>query len=790
MRKFIIGTLAAVVIIVLPVCKLNAQAVVTGIVADVQSHPLKSVTVHLLNTPIATLTDNEGHFSIAKLQPGNYTIELTAIGYANIAKNIAVTTGNNPPLQFQMQVASVQLETVIVTAEKKEELLQKLPAAITALSATQVNDYRLWNLKDLTAIVPNLYAGNPGDERNVTSIRGITTTSYDPSITTYIDGVNQFSLDTYIPQLTDVERIEVLRGPQGTLYGRNAMGGVINIITKKPTNYTTGFAEIDFGNYNQQRYTAGIRFPLVKDKLFVGITSMFSKRNGYYTNDYNNTSFDNQQQVSGNYYVKYLPGNNWSLTLNAKHQNNQSPGPFPLVNGVDEALNNPYHLSQNQIGKMKDNTLNASLSVTHKGAAIDFATQFAWQNNHRYYATPIDGDFSPADAVSVINDYGNHWNNVKVFTHEMKFSSTTSKNDLLSWTAGTYFFQQDVSNKQATHFGKDAGLLGVPDSNFSTISTTTGKNTGIALFGQFNYQITKKLVLIAGIRYDYENKKLQVEGEYQPDGAAPIVTTPDTAASVHYNAISPKIGLKYSLSEDNNLYLNYSRGYRTGGLTQLGSDPSQPPLYPYLPEYSNNIEAGIKNNFLHNRFRINAAAFLTYVNNAQVPTLVLPDAITVTKNTGRLVSKGVELEFAGNPIKGLQLGYNFGYTDATYKSLKISSNGQTVDLQGKHQLFTPDFTSLFTAQYEYTLNEKESIRVLGRLEWYYLGNHYFDFANTIKQSPYGLLNSRVGVSCKRLGVYFWARNITNRKYIEYAYDFGAVHLGNPAVYGITIAARF
>ena len=689
-----------------------------------------------------------------------------------------------------MQVASVQLETVIVTAEKKEELLQKLPAGITALSATQVNDYRLWNLKDLTAIVPNLYAGNPGDGRNVTSIRGITTTSYDPSITTYIDGVNQFSLDTYIPQLTDVERIEVLRGPQGTLYGRNAMGGVINIITKKPTNYITGFGEIDFGNYNQQRYTAGIRFPLVKDKLFVGITGMFSKRNGYYTNDYNKTSFDDQQQVSGNYYVKYLPVNNWSLTLNAKHQNNQSPGPFPLVIGVNKALNNPYHLSQNQIGKMKDNTLNASLSVTHKGATIDFATQFAWQNNHRYYATPIDGDFSPADAVSVINDYGNHWNNVKVFTHEMKFSSTTNKNDKLSWTAGTYFFQQDVPNKQATHFGKDAGLLGVPDSNFSTISTTTGKNTGIALFGQFNYQITKKLVLIAGFRYDYENKELHVEGEYQHDGAAPIVTTSDTAAAVHYNAISPKIGLKYSLSEDNNLYLNYSRGFRTGGLTQLSSDPSQPPLYPYLPEYSNNIEAGIKNNFLHNRFRINVAAFLTYVNNAQVPTLVLPDAFTVTKNTGKLVSKGVELEFSGNPIKGLQLGYNFGYTNATYKSLKISSNGQTVDLQGKHQLFTPDFTSLFTGQYEYTLNEKESIRVVGRLEWYYLGNHYFDFANTIKQSPYGLLNSRVGVSFKHLGVYFWARNITNRKYIEYAYDFGAVHLGNPAVYGATVSVNF
>jgi iron complex outermembrane receptor protein len=135
------------------------------------------------------------------------------------------------------------------------------------LNAKGINDYRLWNSKDLTAIVPNLYSANPGDGRNVTSIRGITSSSYDPAVTTYIDGVNQFTLDTYIPQLFDVERIEVLRGPQGTLYGRNAMGGVINIITEQPTNKTSGFLEISAGNYGEQRYTGAIRTPVVKRQI-------------------------------------------------------------------------------------------------------------------------------------------------------------------------------------------------------------------------------------------------------------------------------------------------------------------------------------------------------------------------------------------------------------------------------------------------------------------------------------------------------------------------------------------
>src|SRR4029078_11097841 len=122
-----------------------------------------------------------------------------------------------------------------------------------------------------------------------------------------------------------------------------------------------------------------------------------------------------------------------------------------------------------------------------------------------------------------------------------------------------------------------------------------------------------------------------------------------------------------------------------GGLTQLSSDPSQPPLYPYKPEYSNNIEAGIKNNFLKDRLRINITAFLTFVTDAQVATLVLPDAITVTKNTGKLTNKGAELEVSATPANGLQVDYNFGYTNAKYKSLKISSNGQPVDLEGRHQ---------------------------------------------------------------------------------------------------------
>lgn len=758
---------------------------ISGKVTDAKSNPVNDVAVHLLNTNIAVFTDEQGNYTINDIRAGRYIISFSAAGYAAQNKNVEVTSAINN-IDAQLADATGELDDVVVTAEKKEESLQNVPASITALSSKQVNEFRLWNSKELTAIVPNMFSNNPGDERNVTSVRGITTTSYDPAVATYIDGVNQFSLDTYIATLFDIERIEILRGPQGSLYGRNAMGGVINIITKQPSNNTNAFTEINVGNYNQQRYILGFRTALVKNKLYFGIAGFYNQRAGFYTNKFYNNSYDRLNTFTGNYYLKYLPVTNWAITLNVKHQENRNKGPFPLSGTVEDAFSSPYVIEQNAVAKMNDNTLNTSLSINHAGARLNFISLTAWQNNHRYYNAPLDGDFSALDAITIINNYGSKWNNVKVFTQEFRFTSPANTTSHFKWTAGAYFFRQYIPNKQATHFGNDAGMFGVPDTDFSIINTSTGRNTGMAAYGQLTYSITKKFDLIAGLRYDYENKKLDVEGEYAKDGEPSFIILPDTSAKAHFNAVSPKLGLNYAAATNTNVFITYSRGYRTGGLTQLSSDPFQPPLYPYKPEYSNNIEAGIKNNFYHDRLQLNVTAFYTLVNDSQVPTLILPDAITVTRNTGKLNSRGAELELAATPVKGGQIAYSFGYTNATYKSLKISQSGNVADLNGKRQIFTPEVTSMLAAQYAYTINEKHQAGIVVRGEWSYLGKEYFDLTNNIKQPPYSLFNARIGVSTKHFELFFWGRNLSNKKFIAYAYDFGAVHLGDPKTYGVTL----
>jgi len=763
---------------------------IRGNIKDERSNPVRYASVYLLNSNFFAASDTTGGFTIKNIPVGNYTMVVSAIGYATINETIQVTQGGKTTFDLHLTDASKQLDEVIVTAEKKEENVQRIPSSISALSAKTINEYRLWNSKDLTAIVPNLYSANPGDGRNVTSIRGITSSSYDPAVTTYIDGVNQFTLDTYIPQLFDVERIEVLRGPQGTLYGRNAMGGVINIITKQPSNGTNGFLEVGAGNYGQQRYTGAIRTPIIKDKLFFGVSVLYEGLGGYYTNEYDDSKFDKQHSTGGNYYLKYLANNKWSISLNAKHLANRNYGSFTLAPNKDAAFADPFRVNQNAVAKLVDNIFNTSLTANYTGTGLNFSSQTSYQSNYRYYATPIDGDFSPLDAVTIINNYGKKWNNIKVVTEELRFNSPASSSSRLKWTAGSYLFYQNVPNKQATHFGKDAALVGSPDSNYAIINTTKLKSSGVALYAQSEYALTKKLDIIVGVRYDYQHSKENVLGEYKPD-ASPVPvfeTQPDTSASVSYSAFSPKLSVAWHPLSNVNLFATYSRGYRTGGLTQLGADPSQPPLYAYKPEYSNNFELGIKNTFLENRARANISFFYTTITDAQVPTLVLPAAITVTKNAGSLTSKGMDAELAATVLRGLEATYNFGYTDAKYTKLKLSQNGSETDFSGNRQIFTPDVTSLLALQYNVSLMSSNKLQLIIRGEWMYLGKQYFDLANSITQSPYNLLNARLGLKIKHAELYFWERNMGDVKYIAYGYDFGAVHLGNPRTFGFTLKA--
>jgi len=747
---------------------------------------LAGASVVLLNTGKGAVTRTDGSFSITGLTPGIYHVAVSASGYASRLDTVDLSR-EDARLDISLSTSFDELDEVVVSAEKLEEKLQAIPSAVSAFNARQVNEFRLWNINQVSGIVPNLYSANSGDYRNVTSIRGVFTTSYEQAVATYVDGVNQFNLDTYIPQLFDVERIEVLRGPQGTLYGRNAMGGVINIITKKPINKVDAYTELSIGDYGQQRLGASLKLPIIADKLYFGAAGLYDQRDGFYTNEFTQTDFDRQKQVTGNYYLKFYPTSRFHAILNVKHQNNRNNGPFPLAPDKESAFAAPFLLNQNATTTMQDDNLNASLSMHYSASELRFTSQTAWQSNYRIYRRPIDGDFSPLDAISIINDYGRDFNNVKVFTQEFRVQSRETSR--IRWTGGLFFFNQDNPTRQGTYFGRDAGLLGIPDTEFTLINSNLGTNTGGAIFGQASIPLSDKLELTLGLRYDRERRKLTVAGQYQkdPDPAFPILE--DTLATADFSALSPKAGLQYHIGSDNSAYFTYSRGYRAGGLTALSADPSQVPLSAFDPEYSNNLELGWKNLLLDRKLRINATLFYTFIDNVQTPTLILPDAITVIRNAGRLTSKGAEIELGTTALKGFEFMYNGGFTDAKYKELSLPDDGEMKSFNGNKQVFTPAYTSMLTGQYSRAVGKNKSSRVIARAEWIAFGKQYFDLANAISQDPYSLLHARIGVSTTHVELYFWGRNLSDKKFIAYGYDFGGVHLGNPRTLGSTLIVK-
>jgi iron complex outermembrane receptor protein len=198
----------------------------------------------------------------------------------------------------------------------------------------------------------------------------------------------------------------------------------------------------------------------------------------------------------------------------------------------------------------------------------------------------------------------------------------------------------------------------------------------------------------------------------------------------------------------------------------------------------------LKTNYFENRLHANFAVFYNTVQDVQVPTLILPDAITVIKNAGGLTSKGFEAELDALPFRGLELTYHLGYTHAEYTSGKLSNNGNAVDLNGKHQVFTPDMTSMLAVQYNRSLNGSKDLNAFARVEWFYFGKQYFDLSNLQSQSSYQLMNASAGISVKQISLSLWFRNISDTRYVAYAYDFGAARLGDPYTYGVTVKYTF
>lgn len=765
---------------------LQAQPI-NGKVSASNGKPIETATISVLNSTKATTSDKEGKFTLF-LMAGDYQLSINAVGFATQFKKVTITDQAPINLLIELQSANRQLNEVVVTADSKQQDVQKVPAAITVLDAKQIKDYRLWDITNLTAIAPNLFTVEHGNSTssNFFNIRGVMGFSSEQAVATYVDGVYQFDYFSAPPLFNDVQNIEVLRGPQGTLYGRNAFGGVVNITTKQPGNKPGGYFETTFGNYGQQRYTASLSSPIVANKLFASGSFTYNHRGSIYYNEFTKSGFDRREDYSGNFNLRYLPSANWSLALNAKLENDNDRGSFPWLGSIEEVFAKPYQVNTNDTNVERRKNFNTSLAANYYGKHFNFTSVSSYINWHAYYeGKGVDYDFSPLDALSTAPDQRQH-----VFTQEIRFSSPSTTQNKLKWVAGAYGFTQNTRMNAPTFYGPDYVLLDPTAVNapFTKTSISRGNNRGYAFFGQATYNITGQLDFTAGIRYDHENRKLSQYTEYQKDPDPVSLLTPNQDYRANFHAVTPKFVLSYKLVDNMLIYGSYARGFRAGGLNTNATNPAQ---VPYQPEHSDNYEIGWKNMFFNNKLKLNLTAFYLEQHNQQISTAM--DGINaLILNVGEMHNKGVELEVTALPLKGLQIDWNASYSHARYTSLLLYSDEAkaVVNYKGGQPINTPPVSSMFAAQYTYDFaGSKQKLSAFVRGEYRYIDKYYFDFINGLSQPGYSLFNAKTGISIKNFELNFWARNITDKKYVAYG-SFGTFLLGSPGTYGTTLIAKF
>lgn len=766
----------------------NLQAqTIKGKIKASNGNVIEAATVSILNTDKSTITDKQGNFRFTNIIPGTYQLIISSIGFATKLTEATVTSNKATELTIILNEQNQQLDEVVVSSEKREEQLQKTPLAISVLTAQQLNNYRIWDVRDLNAVIPDLFviehAGSTG--ANFVNVRGIMGFTPEQSVATYVDGVYQFDYWSAPSPYVDIDRVEVLRGPQGTLYGRNSLAGVINVITKMPTNMTTGQVELNVGNYGQQRYSAIINTPILKNKIFLGASLMYSQRGAVFTDQ--GKGYDPHYGQAFNITLKYLATSKLSFDFNVKGTFSKDYGAYPwqTVSNIDSLLKSPgvYNISYSNPNIEQLANINTSLTLRYSGKQFNIISISAYNNFRQNYPGNLDGDYTAADIFSYDVTYLHGQNN---FSQEVRISSKED-NSKFKWLGGVYAFSQKYSKVTTFNYDTGAVALGYTPTTYSSVTYNPVHNTGISFFGQLGYNLSSKWNITLGGRIDDEKRTLGQSADSVNKNTTTL-WSPYVNYSKTTSKFTPKITLSYQATETQLLYASYAKGYRVGGFN-AGQTPDK---IVYNPENSDNYEVGYKSTFLNNKLRFNAALFYLYEKDNQVIDVING----YYQNLGNFRNTGIETELSAILAKGLLAQWNFSYTDAKFTKLLLPdpSTGTTKDYSGNKIIFDPNVTSMLALQYNYQLQKSRAgISLFVRGEWRYLGRYYFDYYNHTSQDPYSLLNTRFGITSRKIDVAIWVRNITDKRYVTYGNQLPTqpfYMISMPRMWGITLTGKF
>lgn len=771
---------------------IQAQTSISGKVIDVSGNPIKDANVSIVGTTKGASTNANGEYSIGGLLVKKYYVHISYLGYASQTIQVQLNAGNNS-LNFTLDELSSQLDEVIVSgANSRLENLQTTAAAISVVGTKEIARLQLNQISEINSIAPNFRTYDDGSNGGFTlfASRGISTYDRNPVIGIYIDDVPYFNGFTLPLALQDIEQIEVLRGPQGTLYGRNSLAGVIKVNTKQPTNKIQGYVKAGIGNLDAKDLAFSFNAPLVKDKLFLRASTNIVQRDGFVKNQYNNKDLQDRNIVDAKIRLKYLASDRLRFGLLYNVQRKESDAYSFVLTSPQRTLKDileeaPFEVNFDSDVHRESTNQNVAFDINYDLKGFKVMSISALQHNSEYGLDEFD--YSPFDI-----QYGVATGDINSYSQEFRF---VSQNDSkLNWVGGILFYYNQQEQNTTFYTGTDIGLQNPslqPYAPYTREDQTKDIQKGLAAYGQATYNFNNSWALTGGLRLDYEEVEIEIDRSY----TAPIFTGGYDQQSADFDAITPKLALSYKANDNVFVFANFAKGFRPGGINRFVVERVKA---VFENENSTNVELGIKTTNLDNRLVLNLTGFYTKYKDQQVFTLIdLNNFMLGKDNITESNIFGVELEAKANITRGLSMGLNFGYLYTEISEhieyVPSYSDGSVteIDLSGNSLPVSPEFNGSVNLNYIQPLTKKINLEL--STDYSYQSDIYYDIANQMEQEAYGLLGGRLGFTSKNLDVFVWGKNLTDETYFGYGYGvsgFQAATFALPRTYGINLMYKF
>lgn len=723
------------------------------------------------------------------------------------------------------------LDEIVVTAQKRSENLQDVPVSVTALTADQLKDQRVGDVLALSGLSPGLQIKTDDNAANPRIfIRGIGVNDFNPStasaVGVYVDGVYVASPLAQMAGFYDLQQVEVLRGPQGTLYGRNTTGGAINVTTRKPSDTPEGDLAVDYGRFNSLNVQGGFGGPIA-DTLAFRIAGLYDKSDGYTLNRLTGNKGNDADRKAVRGALRWTPDDKLTVDVSASYSKSSggsiltynrslvaqtaeaastadpdptfgyifckpayyTSGQCTNVAGYANTSSNKYEGDYRFEGKDIVKLFGATSAVSYDFGGVTLYSITGYQRAKR-------DDYEETDANPISIFDARYVAEQDTTSQELRLQSNGAT--ALRWVAGVYAARDNLDND--SHYNV-LEVLRVPDP----VNNPTGmdpansvgvfgwplhqKTTSYAAFGQVDYDLTPKLTLTGGLRWSQDKKTFH----YVSDVDYGLLTLFEYDNQKTFSSISGRVGLRYAISDDANVYATYNRGTKSGGFfSGQTTDPAD--LGPYRDETVNAYEVGAKSEFLDRRLRVNVSAFYYDYKDLQVYTVIQRNGLPVQlfTNASKARVYGGEAEIEARPMTGLSLTLGASLLNAEYKDFQSLGD----DYSGNTLPSAPKASLNGAARYEHPVGAG---KLISQLDFTYRGKVYYDTANTerLSDKARAYVNGQLGWAFAdgryELGV--WGKNLADTTNISditpiAAFGFDVFSMGPPRTYGVYLRARY